>query len=59
MSISRVIYQVSNTIQSLVKFKKTGLQNVPSRWPDLLHMMENYTPKLKVNKVLWEMLSEE
>lgn len=52
VSINRVMYQVSTTIESLVKVRKPGIRNVPYRWPDILQMMENYTPKLKVNKLL-------
>lgn len=52
VSINRVMYQVSTTIQSFVKVRKPGIRNVPYRWPDILQMMENYTPRLKVNKVL-------
>ncbi|XP_016514982.1 uncharacterized protein LOC107831708 [Nicotiana tabacum] len=53
VSVSRVIYQVSYTLQSLVKLKKPGLQ-VPHKWLDLLTMIEQYTPRLKYDKVLWE-----
>ncbi|XP_075108822.1 uncharacterized protein LOC142180675 [Nicotiana tabacum] len=53
VSISRVIYQVSNTLQSLIKLRKPGL-HVPHKWQDMLLVLENYTPKLKFEKVLWE-----
>ncbi|XP_075083476.1 uncharacterized protein LOC142167217 [Nicotiana tabacum] len=49
-SIIRVIYQVSTTMQSLVRVRKSGLQNVSHKWPELLNMMEAYIPKLKVTK---------
>ncbi|XP_075080440.1 uncharacterized protein LOC142165948 [Nicotiana tabacum] len=55
VSTNRVVYQVCNTIQSLIKLRKLGIDRVPFRWPDILRMMENYTPKLKFNKVLWEL----
>ncbi|XP_070002801.1 uncharacterized protein [Nicotiana sylvestris] len=51
--VSRVIYQVSSTMQALVQLKKPGL-HVPHKWLDLLTMMEQYTPRLKYDKVLWE-----
>lgn len=54
MPISKVIFQISSTLQFLVKVRKPGIQRVPHRWPDLLRMLENCTPKLKVCKVLWE-----
>ncbi|XP_075082019.1 uncharacterized protein LOC142166532 [Nicotiana tabacum] len=54
VTVSRVIYQVSNTLQSLVKFRKPSLLHVPHKWPDLVTMMEQYLPKLKITKVLWE-----
>nr|XP_016435601.1 PREDICTED: uncharacterized protein LOC107761829 [Nicotiana tabacum] len=53
VSVSRVIYQVSSTVQALVQLKKPGLR-VPQKWLDLLTMMEQYTPQLKYDKVLWE-----
>lgn len=53
VTMNGVIYQVSTTIQSLVKLRKRVLQNVPHKWPDLLSMMESYLPKLKFTKVLW------
>ncbi|XP_009791286.1 uncharacterized protein [Nicotiana sylvestris] len=53
VSVSRVIYQVSSTLQALVQLKKPGL-HVPHKWLDLLTMMEQYTPRLKYDKVLWE-----
>ncbi|XP_075104777.1 uncharacterized protein LOC142178886 [Nicotiana tabacum] len=55
VSTNRVVYQVCNTIQSLIKLRKPGIDRVPFRWTDILRMMENYTPKLKFNKVLWEL----
>lgn len=30
------------------------MQNVPHKWPDLIRKMEQYTPDLKVTKVIWE-----
>lgn len=54
VSTGRVIYQVSSTMQALVKVRKPGIGSVPHRWHDLLTMMENYKPRLKVDKVLWE-----
>nr|XP_016513320.1 PREDICTED: uncharacterized protein LOC107830307 [Nicotiana tabacum] len=53
VSVSRVIYQVSTTLQALVQVRKPSLR-VPHRWQELLSMLENYTPRLKVDKVLWE-----
>ncbi|XP_070012994.1 uncharacterized protein [Nicotiana sylvestris] len=51
---SRVIYQVSSNLQALVKVRKPGMIMVPHKWQDLLAVMENFTPKLKVTKVMWE-----
>ncbi|XP_070022541.1 uncharacterized protein [Nicotiana sylvestris] len=34
--------------------EKAGMDMVPHKWQDLLAMMENFTPKLKVTKVMWE-----
>ncbi|XP_070005263.1 uncharacterized protein [Nicotiana sylvestris] len=53
VSISRVIYQVSTTLQALVQERKPGLQ-VPHKWQDLITMLEHYTPSLKFEKVIWE-----
>nr|XP_016455996.1 PREDICTED: uncharacterized protein LOC107780002 [Nicotiana tabacum] len=58
VTISRVIYQVSTTLQSLVKVRKPTLQNVPHRWPDLIQKLEQYTLALKVTKVIWEFPTE-
>ncbi|XP_075088118.1 uncharacterized protein LOC107829005 [Nicotiana tabacum] len=54
VTTSRVIYQVSSNLQALVKVRKPGMDMVPYKWQDLLAMMENFTPKLKVTKVMWE-----
>ncbi|XP_070028734.1 uncharacterized protein LOC142170458 [Nicotiana tabacum] len=54
VSINRVVHQICTTIQSLVKVRKSGIRYVPQRWPDVLHMMENYMPRLRVTKVTWE-----
>ncbi|XP_070029442.1 uncharacterized protein [Nicotiana sylvestris] len=54
VTTSRVIYQVSSNMQALVKVRKPGMDMVPHKWQDLLAMMENFTPKLKVTKVMWE-----
>ncbi|XP_070039454.1 uncharacterized protein [Nicotiana tomentosiformis] len=58
VSTSRVIYQVSSTLQALVKVRKPGVHNVPHKWHELLAIMENYTPRLKVSKVIWELPGE-
>ncbi|XP_075088439.1 uncharacterized protein LOC142170431 [Nicotiana tabacum] len=57
VTTSRVIYQVSSNLQALVKVRKPGMDMVPHKWKDLLAMMENFTPKLKVTKVMWELPS--
>ncbi|XP_070006056.1 uncharacterized protein [Nicotiana sylvestris] len=54
VTTSRVIYQVSSNLQALVKVRKPGMDMVPHKWQDLLAMMENFTPKVKVTKVMWE-----
>nr|XP_016466901.1 PREDICTED: uncharacterized protein LOC107789578 [Nicotiana tabacum] len=54
VTTSRVIYQVSSNLQALVKVRKPGMDMVPHKWQDLLAMMENFTPKLKVTKIMWE-----
>ncbi|XP_070021835.1 uncharacterized protein [Nicotiana sylvestris] len=54
VTTSSVIYQVSSNLQALVKVRKRGMDMVPHKWQDLLTMMENFTPKLKVTKVMWE-----
>ncbi|XP_075104795.1 uncharacterized protein LOC107830035 [Nicotiana tabacum] len=52
VTTSRMIYQVSSNLQALVKVRKPGMDIVPHKWQDLLAMMENFTPKLKVTKVM-------
>ncbi|XP_070021428.1 uncharacterized protein [Nicotiana sylvestris] len=54
VTINRFIYQVSTTLQMLVKIRKPSMQNVPHKWPDLIQKLEQYTPQLKVTKVIWE-----
>nr|XP_033513226.1 uncharacterized protein LOC117277909 [Nicotiana tomentosiformis] len=54
VTVSRVIYQVSSTLQAFFKVRKPGLKHVPHKWSDLLQMLEQCTPRLKVTKVLWE-----
>lgn len=49
---------MSSTIQALVKYRKLGIKQVPHRWLDVVHLLENYTPKLQVHKVLWELPRE-
>ncbi|XP_019234932.1 PREDICTED: uncharacterized protein LOC109215344 [Nicotiana attenuata] len=58
VSTSRVIYQVLSILQGLVQVRKPGVRNVPHKWHELLSMMENYTPRLKVDKVCWELPGE-
>nr|XP_016480745.1 PREDICTED: uncharacterized protein LOC107801860 [Nicotiana tabacum] len=53
--ISRVIYQVSSSLQAIVRVRKPCLINVPHKWKDLLTMLENYTPRMKYDKVIWEL----
>nr|XP_009786710.1 PREDICTED: uncharacterized protein LOC104234773 [Nicotiana sylvestris] len=45
---------VSSNLQALVKVRNPGMDMVPHKWQDLLAIMENFTPKLKVTKVMWE-----
>ncbi|XP_070046652.1 uncharacterized protein [Nicotiana tomentosiformis] len=45
VSFNRVIYQISTMVQSLVKFRKPSLQNIPHKWPDLITMMEQGNPE--------------
>ncbi|XP_075084871.1 uncharacterized protein LOC142168109 [Nicotiana tabacum] len=54
VTINSVIFQVSSSLQSLVKIRKPRLQKVPHNWSELLLVMENYTPALKITKVIWE-----
>nr|XP_016435260.1 PREDICTED: uncharacterized protein LOC107761549 [Nicotiana tabacum] len=55
VSISMVIYQVSSSLQALVRVRKPGLINVHHKWQDMLTMLENYTLRLKYDKVIWEL----
>lgn len=52
VTISRVIYQVSSSLQALVRVRKPGITNVPHKWHELLQMLENYTPRLTYEKVI-------
>lgn len=53
-----MIYQVSTSLQALVRVRKPQLQDIPHKWHDLLKFLEHYMPKMKVDKVLWEFPKE-
>ncbi|MCD9642395.1 hypothetical protein HAX54_029202, partial [Datura stramonium] len=55
VTTSRIIYQVSTTIQQLVKLRKPGIKFVPHRWPEIMRILENFTPKLKYTKIMWNL----
>lgn len=55
--MSRVIYKFSSTLQSLVKYWKPRFYHAPHKRPELIDVLEKYTPKLKNTKVIWEYLS--
>lgn len=54
VTINRVVYQISSTLQSLIKVRKPGISQVSHRWPDMLKMMEQFTPNLRYTKVNWD-----
>ncbi|XP_070010689.1 uncharacterized protein [Nicotiana sylvestris] len=54
ITVNRVIYQISFTLQSLIKYRKPGLQQVPHKWPEQIELLEKYTPMLHITKVIWE-----
>lgn len=54
MSTNRVIYQVLTALRHLVRVRKPGLK-VPHKWQDLVTLMENYTSRLKYEKVIWKL----
>ncbi|XP_019257601.1 PREDICTED: uncharacterized protein LOC109235804 [Nicotiana attenuata] len=54
VTINRVVYQISTTLQSLIRIRKLAIQHVSNRWPDMIKLMEQYTPNLKFTKVMWE-----
>nr|XP_016467082.1 PREDICTED: uncharacterized protein LOC107789726 [Nicotiana tabacum] len=45
---------ISSTLQSLIKVRKPGISQVSHRWPDMLKMMEQFTPNLRYTKVNWD-----
>ncbi|XP_070034169.1 uncharacterized protein [Nicotiana tomentosiformis] len=51
--IAFFMWKVSTALQCLVQTRKPGLK-VSHKWQDLLSMMENYTTRLKYQKVIWE-----
>ncbi|XP_075091563.1 uncharacterized protein LOC142171763 [Nicotiana tabacum] len=53
VTINRVIFQISSSLQSLVNVRKPSLHKMPHNWSELLYVMENYTPALKITKVIW------
>lgn len=57
VSVIMVLYQISTSLQALVQMRKPGIR-VPHKCIELLHMLENYTPRLKFDKVKWELPME-
>ncbi|XP_070048893.1 uncharacterized protein [Nicotiana tomentosiformis] len=53
-SLLHIFFTSAAATRSLVKLRKPAMQNVPHKWPDLIRKMEQYTPDLKVTKVIWE-----
>ncbi|KAF3651406.1 hypothetical protein FXO37_18018 [Capsicum annuum] len=55
VTVNRIIYQVSHTVQLLVKVRKPALKQVPHRWPDIIQVLEKFVPALKVTQVHWNL----
>ncbi|XP_070034168.1 uncharacterized protein [Nicotiana tomentosiformis] len=47
------LWKRRNSLKYGDSVSKPGLK-IPHKWQDLLPMMENYTPRLKYQKVIWE-----
>ncbi|KAF3621252.1 putative arginine/serine-rich-splicing factor RSP31-like isoform X1 [Capsicum annuum] len=58
VTVNRIIYQVSHTLQLLVKVRKPAIKQVPHRWPDIIRVLEKFVPALKVIQVHWNLPPE-
>nr|XP_016504579.1 PREDICTED: uncharacterized protein LOC107822538 [Nicotiana tabacum] len=48
------ILQALPSVISLIKVRKPGISQVSHRWPDMLKMMDQFTPNLRYTKVNWD-----
>ncbi|XP_070045332.1 uncharacterized protein [Nicotiana tomentosiformis] len=55
VSINRLIFQNSTSIQMLLKVRRPGFEGVTANWPDLHEKLSQHVPKLMYTKVLWEL----
>ncbi|XP_070050771.1 uncharacterized protein [Nicotiana tomentosiformis] len=55
VSINRLIFQISTSIQMLLKVRRPYFKGVIANWPDLHEKLSQHIPKLRYTKVLWEL----
>ncbi|XP_075101679.1 uncharacterized protein LOC142177113 [Nicotiana tabacum] len=55
VSINRLIFQISTSIQMLLKVRRPGFKGVTANWPDLHEKLSQHIPKLICTKVMWEL----
>ncbi|KAM3341475.1 hypothetical protein P3S68_029110 [Capsicum galapagoense] len=55
VTVNIIIYQVSHTLQLLVKVRKPAIKQVPHRWQDIIRVLEKFVPALKVTQVRWNL----
>lgn len=51
--VTRVIYNVTRNVMMLIQLRKPLFQ-CANNWPDILKKLEEYIPKLKARRILWE-----
>lgn len=55
VSITRLIFQVSNDLYMLLKFRRIAFSGITVNWPDLHDKLEHHIPRLKYTRVLWQL----
>ncbi|XP_075084883.1 uncharacterized protein LOC142168121 [Nicotiana tabacum] len=55
MSINRLIFQISTSIQILLKVRRQGFKGVTTNWPNLHEKLSQHVHRLRYTKVLWEL----
>ncbi|XP_070046428.1 uncharacterized protein [Nicotiana tomentosiformis] len=57
ISFNILIYQISNSIQILLKVRRSGIKGVTTNWHDLHEKLANHVRKLRYIKFMWKLPS--
>ncbi|KAG5592849.1 hypothetical protein H5410_043363 [Solanum commersonii] len=52
-SLPRVIHNVTRNMYMMMQSSKPSMR-CPSSWPEIITVLENYYPRMKVKQVIWE-----